>query len=136
MILLDESVVESQRQLLRSGRVPARQIGREVGRAGMKDDEIIPLLRRIGRVTFFTRDLGFFSVKNCSRSYCIACLAVGQHETAAFVRRILHHPDLSTVAKRLGKVIRATPSGIRLCQVGENEETDLPWRKAGTVPRS
>ena len=57
MNILDESIVESQRQLLRSWRVRIRQIGHEVGRAGMLDEEILPLLRRIGHATFFTRDL-------------------------------------------------------------------------------
>ena len=47
MTILDENIPEDQRQLLRSWRVPARQIGFEVGRPGMKDDEIIPLLHRL-----------------------------------------------------------------------------------------
>lgn len=42
MIVLDENFTESQRQLLRGWRVWVRQIGFEVGRAGMKDEEIPP----------------------------------------------------------------------------------------------
>ena len=64
MNILDENIVESQRQLLRSWRVRIRQIGHEVGRAGMLDEEILPLLRRIGHATFFTRDLRLFDAKN------------------------------------------------------------------------
>jgi hypothetical protein len=41
--ILDEQVLESQRQLLRSWRIPIRQIGHDIGRKGMKDQEIIPL---------------------------------------------------------------------------------------------
>ena len=44
MIVIDENFPESQRQLLRGWRIPIRQIGYEVGRKGMKDDEIIALL--------------------------------------------------------------------------------------------
>ena len=60
MNVLDENVPDSQRQLLRSWRIRVRQIGYEVGRQGMGDEEIIPLLHRLGSVTFFTRDLGFY----------------------------------------------------------------------------
>ena len=66
MNVLDENIIESQRQLLRSWRIRAKQIGHEIGRAGMKDDEIIPLLQRTRRVTFFTRDSGFYQPRNCS----------------------------------------------------------------------
>jgi hypothetical protein len=44
MIVLDENFPESQRQLLRGWRVPARQIGYDVGRKGLKDDQVIPFL--------------------------------------------------------------------------------------------
>ena len=44
MIILDENFPESQRQLLRGWRVLIRQMGYEVGRKGMQDEEIIPFL--------------------------------------------------------------------------------------------
>ncbi len=44
MNILDENVPESQRQLLRSWRIRVSQIGDDVGRKGMKDEAIIPLL--------------------------------------------------------------------------------------------
>lgn len=52
MIVLDENFTQSQRQLLKSWRIPIRQIGYEVGRAGMKDDEIPHLLHQLHRPTF------------------------------------------------------------------------------------
>jgi len=55
MIILDENIPEDQRQLLRSWRVPARQIGFEVGRPSMQDEEILPFLHRLKKSTFFTR---------------------------------------------------------------------------------
>jgi len=38
MNILDENIPEDQRQLLRSWRILARQIGHEVGRPGMQPD--------------------------------------------------------------------------------------------------
>lgn len=64
MTILDENITESQRQLLRGWRIRARQIGVDIGRAGMKDDEIIPLLQHAIRPTFFTRDIGFYRREN------------------------------------------------------------------------
>lgn len=127
MNVLDENIVESQRQLLRGWRIRVQQIGHELGRAGMLDDEIIPLLRRIRRLTFFTRDLRFYEAKSLSANYCLVCLAVGQHEAAVFVRKILRHPSLNTRAKRMGKVIRATHTGIRLWSLSSDEEIEMRW---------
>ena len=59
MNILDENVPMNQRQILQSWRISIRQIGCDVGRKGMKDDEIIPFLHSLRRPTFFTRDLGF-----------------------------------------------------------------------------
>ena len=60
MNVLDENIAENQRQLLRRYRIPVRQIGSDVGRAGMTDDEIIPLLHCLSSPTFFTRDEDFY----------------------------------------------------------------------------
>ncbi|HMD86248.1 MAG TPA: hypothetical protein VKO18_16265 [Terriglobia bacterium] len=76
MNILDENIPEDQRQLLRGWRIPARQIGHEVGRSGMQDGEIIPLLHQMESSTFFTRDLGFCRRPLCHTHYCIVCLAV------------------------------------------------------------
>jgi hypothetical protein len=43
MIVLDENITEDQRLLLRSWRIRAYQVGRDVGRAGIKDEQIIPM---------------------------------------------------------------------------------------------
>ena len=58
MNLLDENVLEVQRLLLESWRIRVRQIGVDAGRKGLKDSEIIVLLRQLRNVTFFTRDAG------------------------------------------------------------------------------
>jgi len=125
--VLDENIPENQRQLLRSWRIPVRQIGHEVGRSGAKDVAIIPLLHRLGSVTFFTRDLGFYDRRLCHAGYCIVVLAVGQYEAASLVRRVLRHPELATSARRLGKVIRASQSGLRFWVLHVDEEASIGW---------
>ncbi len=52
MNILDENVLKDQRQLLHSWRIAIHQIGYDVGRKGMQDDEIIPLLHQLRRPTF------------------------------------------------------------------------------------
>jgi hypothetical protein len=127
VILLDENVIESQRQLLRGWRIRVRQVGKEVQHQGIKDEEIIPLLHRLQPVTFFTRDLGFFRRGPAHRAYCLVCLEVNEGEVVSFVRRILRHPRLNTQAKRLGKVVRVSHAGLTIWEVSSREETGLKW---------
>jgi len=126
MIVLDENIPEDQRLLLRSWRIRAYQVGRDVCRAGIKDEQIIPLLLRLRRPTFFTRDLGFFDAKLCHARYAIVCLAVEPDEAASFVRRFLRHTSCDTQAKRLGQVMRISQMGIRVFRLGGQEET-VAW---------
>jgi hypothetical protein len=127
MILLDENIPEAQRQLLRGWRIHARQIGVDVADKGIKDQAIIPLLHEIGGVTFFTRDLGFFSRQLVHRSYCLVCLELGQYEVASFVRRFRHHPRFSTERKRDGSVVRVGHRGISRLALGNVDEI-LAWQ--------
>jgi hypothetical protein len=127
MNILDENIPDSQRQLLRSWRIRVRQIGHEVGREGMKDEEIIPLLHQLGPVTFFTRDLGFYHRRLCHANYCLVCLAVGQYEAASFIRRFLRHPAFNTQAKRMGKVIRVNHRGMRVWKIHAEKEEKMGW---------
>jgi len=54
--ILDENIVVTQRELLRSWKIHFRRIGGEVGRMGMKDrNEIIPLLHTLRRPTVAVR---------------------------------------------------------------------------------
>lgn len=61
MNILDENIRADQRSLLHFWRIPTRQIGVDIGRKGMKDDEIISLLHETHDTTFFTRDLVFMN---------------------------------------------------------------------------
>jgi hypothetical protein len=125
--VLDENILEGQRQLLRSWRVSVRQIGHEIGRKGLQDEEIIPLLLTFRRPTLFTRDLGFYSRQLCHGRYALVILAVGQYEAAHFIRRVLRAPEFDAQAKRMGAVIRATHSGLTVWRVHAEHETRHPW---------
>jgi len=69
--VLDENILESQRQWLRSWRMPVRQIGQQLGIKGMQDEELIPFLLTLRRPTLFTRDLGLYSRSLCHARYCV-----------------------------------------------------------------
>jgi hypothetical protein len=65
MNVLDENVPKEQRLLLRRRHIPVRQIGHDLGRKGLDDEEIIPLPRELNRPTFFALDLDFFDRELC-----------------------------------------------------------------------
>lgn len=127
MKVLDENIPDSQRQLLRSWRISVRQIGHEIGRQGLKDEEILPLLHRLRSVTFFTRDQHFYFRHLCHTNYCLVCLVVSQYEAASFIRRFLRHPAFNTKAKRMGKVVRVTHTGIQVWEIHSSKEKILEW---------
>jgi hypothetical protein len=109
MNILDENAPESQRLLLRGKHVPTKQIGQDMGRQGMKDSEIVRLLHKLDRPTFFTLDGDFYSPRLCHEGYCVVHLDIEDDMLAEYVYRLLRHPFLNTKAKRMGQVIRAAP---------------------------
>ena len=127
MNILDENIPESQRLLLRSWRIRVQQIGHELGRPGMKDEEIIPLLHQLRRPSFFTHDLDFYDHRLCHAGYCVVCLAVGQYETASFIRRFLRHSVFDTQSKRGGTVVRVSHTGIRIWRIHVEREEEIMW---------
>ncbi len=127
MNILDEQILENQRQLLRSWRVPVRQIGYDVGRKGLKDKEIIPLLLELRKPTFFTLDFDFFESRLCHARHAIVCMNVGKHEAALYIRRLLKHPGLDTVATRMGNVIRLSSMGIGVWKLHAEKEIFIDW---------
>jgi hypothetical protein len=126
MNLLDENVPESQVELLNRWGVRARQIGRGVGRAGMQDPEIITLLHSLRRTTLFSLDRDFSGPRLCHPNYCLVFLYVRDDDTSEYVRRVLRHPALNTQAKRMGAVVRASGSGVRIWRRNEAEQA-LHW---------
>ena len=127
MNILDENIPRNQREILRSQRIRVRQIGYDVGRKGMKDDEITPWLLAQRNPTFFTRDLGFYERKLCHARYCLVCLAVGRYEAATFVRRLLRHPEFNTRAKRMSTVVRVSHARPKVWRLHAEQESVLSW---------
>ena len=96
----------------------------------MKDrNDIIPLLHKLGRSTFFTRDLGLYDRVLCHPNYCIVCLAVGEFEAAEYTRRFLNLSQFKTRVKRMGSIVRMSSKRIRFWKIGESKETKLEWPK-------
>jgi hypothetical protein len=74
MNILDENIIASQRQRLRSWRIPVRQIGVDIARKGLQDEEILPFLHHLHRPTFFTRDRVFIGVRSATGSIVLSAL--------------------------------------------------------------
>lgn len=127
MNILDENILEGQRQLLLRWHVPFRQIGYEVGRKGLTDDEIIPFLLRFRQPTFFTLDRDFYDRLLCHKRYGLVFLDVAQSEAAIFVRRLLRHPEFDTHSKRMGSIIRALHSGLKVWHLPKEQELFYNW---------
>jgi len=68
MNILDENILESQRQLLIRWRIPFRQIGYEIGQKGMDDEEILPLLLTLRQPTFFHDGWRFLQAASAPRA--------------------------------------------------------------------
>lgn len=103
-----------------------RQIGHEVARLGIQDQDIITLLHSLRRTTLFTLDQDFSRPSLCHTAYCIVFLYVRDNDVADYVRRVLKHPALNTQAKRMGAVVRASDTGVRIWRRNEAEQA-LPW---------
>ena len=127
MIVLDENFPESQRQLLRGWRFRIHQVGYEVGRKGLPDPEIIPLLHKLRSPTFFSLDSDFYKPKLCHSGYCLVFVDVGQYEAATFIRRFLRHSEYKTKNKRKGRVVRISHLGISVWNLHDEEETFCCW---------
>ncbi len=127
MNILDENILKDQRELLQNWRIRIHQIGYDVGRKGMADEEIIPLLLELRRPTFFTLDFDFYRRDFCHGRYCLVCMDVGQDEAADFVRRLLRHQEFNTQTKRLGKIIHLSSTRLAVRQVHAEKENFFIW---------
>jgi len=127
MNILDENILSDQRQLLQSQRIAVRQIGHDIVRKSMQDDEIIPFLHQLRRPTFFTRDRDFYERHLCHPRYCLVYLDIGRYEVANFVRRFLCHQHSDTQAKRMGTVIRVFHGGLSVWYPHAEKENQFEW---------
>ncbi len=96
----------------------------------MQDDEIVPLLRGLRYPTFFTLDSDFFDRGFCHKRYCLVCMDVRDDEVATFVKRLLRHPQFDTKAKRMGKVMCISPTGIRAWALHAEEVVQAEWTRS------
>ncbi|OGL47297.1 MAG: hypothetical protein A2161_18750 [Candidatus Schekmanbacteria bacterium RBG_13_48_7] len=129
MNILDENIIESQCQLLRSWRIRFRQIGVEIGQSGLKDKEIITLLHGINHPTFFTRDEDFNDRNLCHAGYCLVYMAVRKDEITSFVKRLLRHELFKSKTKRMGIVVRVSQTGISIWRLYKEKHEDIDWEK-------
>jgi hypothetical protein len=125
--LLDENIRDDQRALLRRWRIPFRQIGKEISRTGIDDEDLIPLLHRLHRATLFTQDKDFFKWGLCHAAYGLVYLDVRYKEVAEFIRRFLRHPMFRTQTTRLGLVARVRTSGVQFWLKGQNGLQVVRW---------
>ncbi len=130
MIILDENITRDQRQLLLVRGVHARQIGFDMGRSGLLDSDIVPLLLKQRECTFFSRDGDFFDRRLCHDRYCVVCLDVERDETAFFVLRFLRHPCFGTRRKRMGTVALVSQTGIDAWRAGRPAAERVAWEPA------
>jgi hypothetical protein len=127
VIVLDENVFESQWTQLRRWRIHLYQIGRDAGRKGMADEEIITLLRRLHRPSFVSRDRDFFDKTLGGGSFCLLYLDIRPFQVAEYVRRLLRHPEFNTWSQRKGRVVRVRASGISAWHVRAPRVVHHPW---------
>lgn len=127
MNLLDENIPSEQRGILSGWRIRFKEIGGEIGRRGIKDGEIVPLLHGVKSVTFFTLDSDFYKSRLCHPNYCLVFLDVEDHEAAQFIRRFLRHPSFDTQAKRAGTVISVSHTRLRVWKLHSERDTEFRW---------
>lgn len=135
MIVLDENFSYRQRELLRGWRIRFQQIGPDLLRKGADDAEIVPLLHRLTRPTFFTWDRDFYVRDLRHGRYCVVYLDVAPTELARFTRRFLRHPSFRTTAQRLGTIVHVGHAGVRLWWLNAQAEEAFAWpASAGSRP--
>ncbi len=93
----------------------------------MQDDEIIPFLLTRHHPIFFTFDSDFYKSNLCHARYCLVYMDVKQYEAATFVRRLLHHREFDTEARRKGAVVRLSHAGLWVWRLRVEKEIKLDW---------
>jgi hypothetical protein len=125
--LLDENFPEDQAALLRKMGIKVRHFGHDWGDAGTADSDLIPLLHRHARVTFFTEDSDFAKASLCHPAYALAVLEVSLDDFANMARRFLRHPKFDTVAKRMGNVASIRYERILVWRHGVRGRSLVEW---------
>ena len=127
MNICDENIDFRQVELLRSWGVRISQIGPDISRKGIQDDEIVPMLHRLHRPTLFICDSDFYKRELCHPKYCLVQLDISQRDVAVFIQRILSEKRFGTWALRQGRVIQYGYEGVRYWQFKVQQEHRSKW---------
>ena len=130
MLILDENFRLEQQAVLTAWRIRTRKVGKEVAAFGTDDADLIPLLLRLPKPTFFTHDEDFWRQSLWHPAYSLVWLDMDDQQGAVFVRRFLRHVDFDTHAKRLGKVVRAHPDGLTFYDSRHGKAKQVAWLRA------
>ncbi len=84
-------------------------------------------MHQLNQPTFFSRDDDFYKRQLCHARYCLVYLDVRKEEVAIFVRRLLRHQAFKTKAKRMGKVIRASHTGLSVWNPHAEKQEHFDW---------
>jgi hypothetical protein len=125
--VLDENLFPEHAELLASWHIHSRQIGRELGRRGMLDDEIIALLHGLQRPTLFTLDSDFYRPGLRHDGYCLVWAEVAVAELPLIIRRFLRHPTFNTEAKRLGNIVHLSLEAVHYWPLHASQEQLVIW---------
>jgi hypothetical protein len=106
------------------------KIGRDLSALGTLDENLIPVLHRLSRPTFFTHDEDFFKTSLVHASYALVYLDVSDKETAELIRRFLKHPSFRTQSQRLGAGARLRKSGIDYWRKGQHGLQKVGWTRS------
>jgi hypothetical protein len=103
-VLLDENMDRHVVAFLQSW-ITVGQIGHEVGRTGMQDEEIIPrLLLEVKRATLLTHDERIYRLQRPHARYCLVIVPeLSAKQVAALVRRLLKLPGLKPSGNGWGR---------------------------------
>ena len=127
MLVLDENLPAGQRLLLRKWRIHFRFVGLDVAASGTEDENLIPVLHRLPRPTFFTLDRDFHRTGLRHPNYCLVWLDVRRRDAAEFIRRFLRHPVFNTQGKRMGIVARVHADGVQFWRFNAHGEQAVLW---------
>jgi hypothetical protein len=125
--VLDENIRDDQRLLLRKWKISFQHIGKELSRSGIKDENVIPLLHDLRRVTFFTQDRDFFRQRLCHHAYALVYLDVRYSEVAECIRSFLKHRTFNTQKQWMGLVATVLPDGAQFWCKGARGLLKASW---------
>jgi len=127
MNLLDENIRHDQGEPLRRWRIKFRRFVVDVEYPGIKDSQIIPVLHRLTRPTFFTHDQDYFRRELVHPGYCLVWLDLFDGDAAWFIRAFLKHRLFSTRAQRMEVVARVHPGGVAFWKSLKPQLNKVSW---------